>query len=205
MEQQFKKQSNNDGRSSQKGSSSRGRGERSGGGRGDHREEKEFAQEIIDLARVTRVTKGGKRMRFRACVVIGDRKGKVGYGVAKGADVTFAVNKAVNQAKKHMILVPIINETIPHRVDAKFASAVLLLKPAPKGSGIIAGGATRNVLQIAGVPNVVSKMLGSKNKINNVKATFKALELLQVRRIKNVNMPTVQKSAPENSLPVASV
>lgn len=161
----------------------RGGKERRGGGALE-REEREFAQEIIDLARVTRVTKGGKRMRFRACVVIGDKKGRVGYGVAKGADVTFSVNKAVNQAKKHMCTVPIINETIPHRVDAKFASAVVLLKPAPKGSGIIAGGATRVVLQMAGVPNVVSKMLGSKNKINNVKVTFKALALLRANRRK---------------------
>ncbi|HBW73667.1 MAG: 30S ribosomal protein S5 [Candidatus Magasanikbacteria bacterium GW2011_GWA2_45_39] len=186
MEQQSKQFGGNDRRKGQGGQGA-SRGGR-GGGRGDRREreEREFAQEIIDLARVTRVTKGGKRMRFRACVVIGDKKGRVGFGVAKGADVTFSVNKAVNQAKKHMITVPIINETIPHRVDAKFASAVLLLKPAPKGSGIIAGGATRVVLQMAGVPNIVSKMLGSNNKINNVKATFKALEMLRVRREKSM-------------------
>ncbi|MBI5230304.1 MAG: 30S ribosomal protein S5 [Candidatus Magasanikbacteria bacterium] len=185
MEQQQSKQFSGNDRRKGQGGQGGARGGR-GGGRGDRREreEREFAQEIIDLARVTRVTKGGKRMRFRACVVIGDKKGRVGYGVGKGADVTFSVNKAVNQAKKHMITVPIINETIPHRVDAKFASGVLLLKPAPKGSGIIAGGATRIVLQMAGVPNIVSKMLGSKNKINNVKATFKALEMLRARRIK---------------------
>lgn len=191
MEQKQSKQfSGNDRR---KGQNAQG-GARGGGRRGERREreEREFAQEIIDLARVTRVTKGGKRMRFRACVVIGDKKGRVGFGVAKGADVTFSVNKAVNQAKKHMILVPIINETIPHRVDAKFASAVLLLKPAQKGSGIIAGGATRIVLQMAGVPNIVSKMLGSKNKINNVKATFKALEMLRARREKST-MPAVRE------------
>lgn len=185
MEKQQAKQFGGSERRKEQKSAFGGRGgkERRGGGASE-REEREFAQEIIDLARVTRVTKGGKRMRFRACVVIGDKKGRVGYGVAKGADVTFSVNKAVNQAKKHMFTVPIINETIPHRVDAKFASAVVLLKPAPKGSGIIAGGATRVVLQMAGVPNVVSKMLGSKNKINNVKVTFKALALLRASRRK---------------------
>jgi len=142
------------------------------------REDKEFDQVIIDLARVTRVTKGGKRMRFRACVVIGDRKGRVGFGVAKGADVTGAVNKAVRQARKSILTVRLVNETIPGRLIAKYGAAELLLKPAPRGSGIIAGGAAREVLALAGVPNVVSKSLGGKNKINNVKAVFVALERL---------------------------
>lgn len=143
--------------------------------------EKEFSQEILDLARVTRVTAGGKRMRFRATVVLGDKKGRVGFGVAKGADVTLAVNKAARQARKNLFAVLIENETIPHRVDAKFGAAKILLKPAPKGSGIIAGGAMRLALEMAGVPNVVGKMLGSKNKINNVKATLMALEQLRPR------------------------
>lgn len=147
----------------------------------ESREDKEFEQEILDLARVTRVTAGGKRMRFRVCVVIGDKKGRVGYGVAKGADVSLAVNKAVRQAKKQLFVIPLENETIPHRVEAKFGAAKLLLKPAPKGSGIIAGGAMRLVLEMGGVPNVVGKMLGSKNKINNVKAVFAALRKLRPR------------------------
>lgn len=155
-------------------------------GKGRHlreadQESKEFSQEILDLARVTRVTAGGKRMRFRACVVLGDKKGRVGYGVAKGADVSLAVKKAERQAKKKLLTVLLFNETIPHRVEAKFGAARVLLKPAPKGSGIIAGGVVRLVLALAGVPNVVSKMLGSKNKINNVKATFEALKKLKSR------------------------
>ncbi|MBI3291095.1 30S ribosomal protein S5 [Candidatus Falkowbacteria bacterium] len=141
--------------------------------------EKEFDQVIVDIARVTRVMAGGKRMRFRACVVIGDRNGRVGSAVAKGADVTLAVNKAVSKARKDIVYVPIINETIPHRVDVKFGAAKILLKPAPKGTGIIAGGAVRIVLAMAGVSNVVAKILGTNNKINNVKATIKALKILK--------------------------
>lgn len=142
-------------------------------------QEKDFDQVIIDIARVTRVMAGGKRMRFRACVVIGDRKGKVGTAVAKGADVTLAVNKAVAKAKKNLINVPIVNETIPHRVDVKFGAAKILIKPAPKGTGIIAGGAVRAVLDLAGVSNVVAKILGTNNKINNVKATMEAFKMLK--------------------------
>lgn len=104
------------------------------------KEDKEFEQAIIDIARVTRVMAGGKRMRFRACVVIGDKKGRIGMGVAKGADVTIAVNKAGVLAKKKIISVPIINETIPHQVKVKFKAAQVLIKPAPKGTGVIAGG-----------------------------------------------------------------
>lgn len=140
----------------------------------------EFEQKIIDLARVTRVMAGGKRMRFRACVVIGDKAGRVGYAVAKGADVTLAVNKAVNKAKKDLLDLKFYNETIPHNVSCKFKAGKVLLKPAPTGTGIIAGGAVRDVLELAGIPNVVAKILGSSNKINNVKATFLALKSLQI-------------------------
>ena len=144
------------------------------------REEREFDQTIIDIARVTRVMAGGKRMRFRACVVIGDRKGRVGLGVAKGADVTAAVEKAVEKAKKKMVRVPMINDTIPHRIDIKFGAARLMLKPAPQGRGIIAGGAVRSVLDLAGVKNVVAKILGTRNKINNVQAAVLGLSQLRV-------------------------
>lgn len=135
----------------------------------------EFEQQLIDLARVTRVVKGGKRMSFRACMVIGDRKGRVSAGVAKGLDVSIAINKAVHQAKKHLITVPIKNDTIPHWIQSKFGAAVVLLRPATQGRGVVAGGAVRSVLALAGVENVTAKMLGSKNKMNNVKATLKAL------------------------------
>lgn len=156
-----------------------------GGKRGE--EKSPYDQYILDLARVTRVTQGGKNLSFRACVILGDRRGKVGYGVAKGADVQFGVEKAVRQAKKNIITVPIINGTIPHFIIQKFKAAKIMLKPAPAGSGIIAGGAVRAVLELAGIPNVSSKILGkTKNKIAVVKATIAALKSFKV----NKKLPT---------------
>ena len=149
------------------------------GGRGERREpeKKEFDQQTVDLARVTRVTKGGKQMSFRACVIIGDRKGRVGFGVDKGKDVQIAVEKAVHQAKKSLLTIPLKNDSLPHRVEAKFKAAHVMLKPAPRGSGIIAGGVIRLVLELAGVPNASSKMLGkTSNKVTNLKAVFAALQ-----------------------------
>ncbi|MCR4280265.1 MAG: 30S ribosomal protein S5 [Candidatus Komeilibacteria bacterium] len=145
-------------------------------GRRPERERDDFNQKIIDLARVTRVMAGGKRMRFRACVVVGDGKGNIGFGVAKGADVAMAVNKAVKQAKKSLIFIKINEGTIPHQIVTKYKAAKLVLKPAAAGTGIVAGGATRMVLELSGISNVSAKVLGSSNKINNVKATFQALE-----------------------------
>lgn len=146
-------------------------------------EKKEFEQYILDLARVTRVTKGGKHLSFRVCVILGDRNGRVGYGVAKGKDVQLGVEKAVNAAKKKMIRVPIVNETLPHAIIYKFKAAIVMLKPAPKGSGIIAGGAARAILDMAGVPNVSSKILGkTKNKISVAKATYEALKSFKRNR-----------------------
>ncbi|MFH0818898.1 MAG: 30S ribosomal protein S5 [Patescibacteria group bacterium] len=141
----------------------------------------DFEQKIVDLARVTRVMAGGKRMRFRAAVVIGDKKGQVGIGIAKGADVALAVEKAVKRAHKNIITVKMHNETIPHEVLMKVSSAVVLLKPARMGRGVIAGGPVRMVIEIAGIKNIVAKMKGSKNKINNIRAVIKALSSLQSR------------------------
>jgi len=141
------------------------------------REKPEFDQQILDLARVTRVTKGGKNLSFRACVVLGNHKGKVGFGVAKGKDVQIAVDKSVAQAKKNMIDVPIVKDTVPHPITLKFKAATVFLKPAPKGSGIIAGGPVRAMLELAGIPNVSAKIMGTtKNKISIVKAVFEALQ-----------------------------
>ena len=145
------------------------------------REDKEFEQKILDIARVTRVTKGGKRMRFRATVVVGDKKGRVGFGVGKGNDVTFSVNKAARDAKKRMMTIPIIKGTIPHETRAKFGASMVMLKPAPQGSGIKAGGAVRTVLELGGVPNVIGKILNGKNKINMLKATMLALSKFKTR------------------------
>ena len=155
-------------------------GNRPGGPRhGEQAVESDYEEKNVEVARVTRVTKGGKRMRFRVLSVIGNRKGRVGFGLAKGVDVAAATAKATTKARKALITVPLVNDTIPHQALAKFAAAEVLIKPAPKGSGVKAGGAVRVVLELAGVPNVVSKILGSGNKINNVKATMKALRMLK--------------------------
>jgi len=158
------------------------------------KEKPEFDQQIVDLARVTRVTKGGKQMSFRACVVIGDHKGRVGYGLQKGKDVQIAVEKAVNHAKKNIMSVPIINDSLPHRVDAKYGAAKVMLKPAPKGSGIIAGSSVRVVLEMAGVPNVSAKILGkTNNKINNIKASFLCLQSFLPAALEKYNKNEARK------------
>ena len=153
------------------------RGPRRGGR--DERPKDEMEQRILEVARVTRVMAGGKRMNFRACVAIGDRKGNVGVGLGKGADVTMAVNKAVNRAKKTMVNVPMVNETIPHEVHNKKGAAKIMLKPAKQGRGVISGGVTRVILELAGVKNVTSKTLGSNNKINNARCTIEAISKLR--------------------------
>jgi len=159
----------------------------------------EFEQKIVDLARVTRVMAGGKRMRFRACVAIGDKKGKVGIGLAKGADVTLAVSKAVANAKKEMVDVSIVNETIPHEIYQKTGAAKILFKPARKGKGVIAGGAVRIILELAGVTNITSKILGTNNKVSIAKCTIEALSNLkkvEKKQVKNkVNEKPVKKKA----------
>lgn len=136
--------------------------------------EQEFDQKLIDVARVTRVMAGGKRMRFRATLAIGDRKGSVGIGMAKGLDVTIAIQKAFNQAKKNLIKVPVIKGTVPHEVWSKFNATKVMLKPAKPGAGVKAGGPMRMLLELAGVQDVTAKILGSNNKINIVKATMQA-------------------------------
>lgn len=157
-----------------------GRGPRRDGQAGDVPAEADYDEKNLEVSRVTRVTQGGKRMRFRVLSVIGNHKGRVGFGLAKGLDVAGASSKAATKARKALLTVPLVNETIPHMVKAKAGAAVVLLKPAPKGAGIKAGGATRAVLEIAGIPNVVSKLLGSANKVNTVRATFAALRMLRL-------------------------
>lgn len=156
-----------------------GGGARRSGGRPE-REVREFEQKTLALDRVTRVTAGGKRMTFRAAILIGDRKGRVGFAVEKGLDVQISMDKAYRQAKKHLVRIPLINDTIPHAAWAKFGSAVVMLKPAPKGTGLKCGGAVRTVFELAGVPNAVSKIVNSKNKLNIAKATFAAIAQLRL-------------------------
>ncbi len=143
------------------------------------REPKEFDEQVIEIDRVTRVVKGGRKMRFRATVVIGNRKGKVGIGIGKSHEVTGAIQKAITKAKKDLLNVVLDGQTIPHSIKIKYKSARILLMPAVPGTGLIAGGTIRKVLELAGVKDVLSKAFGTSNKVNNTKATFKALGLLK--------------------------
>lgn len=171
--------------------SERKRGGRPGGRRPrrGRQEDREFDQKIIDIARVTRVTEGGKQMSFRATVAVGDKKNRVGVGLGKGKDVTQAINKAVNQAKKKMIKVPTNDQgTVPHEIKQKFGAARVMIRPAPQGTGIIAGGVMRIILELSGVKNITGKMYGSKNKVNNAKATIEALRNLQTKEARKLSL-----------------
>ena len=164
----------------------RGRQQGRGGRRDDRRERapeapKEFEEVVINIDRVARVVKGGRRFRFKALVVVGNRKDKVGVGVAKGADVQSAIAKATDVAKKHLITIPIVNTTIPHEAEVKLAGARVLIKPAALGTGIIAGGVVRSVISVTGINNMLSKSLGSTNKVNIAYATIEALRSLVPR------------------------
>lgn len=141
-------------------------------------EEKQFDERILNIDRVARVVKGGRRFRFRALAVAGDRKNKVGIGSAKGADVTTAVTKAMEVAKKNMVTIHLYKDTLPHDVTAKVGGANILIKPASPGTGLIAGGVVRTILEVAGVRNALSKSLGSTNKTNTAYATLEALQSL---------------------------
>lgn len=143
------------------------------------REVKEFEEKVIAIDRVTRVVKGGRRFRFRSTVVVGDGNGRVGVGVGKGGEVQSSIAKAVAKAKRDMITVPLRNRTIPHEVEVRFSGARVLLKPASEGTGVIAGGAVRNVVEVAGIHDLLSKSLGSSNKVNNAYATLEALKQLR--------------------------
>ncbi len=155
-----------------------GRGGRGGNRRGGERPKSEFDQKVLELARVSRVTKGGKRFSFRATIVIGDGKGRVGVGMAKGKDVQQSVQKAVNQAKKHLFMVPMKNGTIPYQVEAKYNSAVVILKPGR--GGVKAGGPVRVVAKLAGITGLTGKLIErTNNKLNIAQATIKALKKIR--------------------------
>ncbi len=164
----------------------RGRGRGRGNQRGARRrkEPKEFEEAIIQIARVTRVVKGGRRMRFRIAVIIGDKKGRVGFGIGKSGEVLGGIQKAVFAAKKNLIKISLddVTESIPHEIKGKFKASQILLLPAPKGKGVIAGGAVRKILELAGVKNVLSKMHGSRNALNITRATLKALQELSTEQ-----------------------
>lgn len=143
------------------------------------RPQSEFEEKVIQVHRVSKKTKGGNRIGFSVIVVVGDKKGRVGVGLGKAPQVADAVRKAVSYGKKHMITVPMRGATIPHEVLVKVGAAKVLLKPAPTGTGVIAGGAVRSVVEAAGIQDVVSKVLGTKNQASNVYAALEALKRLQ--------------------------
>lgn len=155
------------------------------------REPKEFEEAILQIDRVTRVVKGGRRLRFRLSVVIGDKKGRVGFGIGKSTEIMGAIQKAVSEAKKNLITVPMDGGTIPHECNSSFKASRVLLFPAPEGKGVIAGGAVRKILELAGIRNVLSKSHGSRNKLNVAMATFDALTSLA--KEKNPGKPEPKK------------
>ncbi|MEK7129639.1 MAG: 30S ribosomal protein S5 [Patescibacteria group bacterium] len=149
--------------------------------RGTDRRDSEFEEKVVQVNRVSKKTKGGNKISFSVLAVVGDRKGRVGVGLGGAPDVSSAVRKAVTYAKKHLITVPMRGTTIPHEVLLKRGAAQVLIKPAPPGTGVIAGGAVRAVVEAAGIRDIVSKILGSKNQASNVYATIEALTQFKVK------------------------
>ncbi len=144
------------------------------------KKDSEFESKLLDLSRVERMTAGGRRLRFRAVMVIGDKKNRVGVEASKSSDVSEAIEKASKMAKKKLITVPIVNDTIPHEVEAKYGAARVLLRPQRKGRGLVAGGTVRVICNLAGIKNISAKIIGrTNNKFNNAKATIKALSQLK--------------------------
>ncbi len=139
-------------------------------------EEKQFDERVVFVNRVARVVKGGRRFRFQALVVLGDHKGKVGIGISKGADVAAAVNKATDVAKKHLVKIAMHNMTLTHEVEGQVGGAKIMIMPAAPGTGLIAGGVVRTVLEVTGIENALSKSYGSSNRINTAYATLDALQ-----------------------------
>ena len=143
------------------------------------RDQKEFEEQVISINRVTKVVKGGRRFRFAALVVVGDRKGRVGIGTGKANEVPDAIKKAVEDAKKNIFTVPVIGTTIPHEITGRYGAGSVYMRPAIAGTGVIAGGATRAILELAGISDILTKCLGSRTKINVVRATVDALQNLR--------------------------
>jgi small subunit ribosomal protein S5 len=145
------------------------------------KEASEFEEKVIQVNRVSKKTKGGNRIGFSVLTIVGDRKGRVGVGLGKAADVSSAIRKGIKRAKKGLVKVPMKKTTITHEVRIKRGAAKILLKPAPVGTGIIAGGPVRAVVEVAGIKDIVAKILGTTNKASNVYATIEALKQLKTR------------------------
>jgi small subunit ribosomal protein S5 len=160
------------------------------------KEQKEFEERVVFINRVTKVVKGGRRFRFAALVVIGDKKGRVGFGTGKANEVPDAIKKAIEDAKKNLIRVPITGTTIPHVIIGNYGAGSVLLRPASEGTGVIAGGAVRAVLELAGIGDILTKCLGSRTPINMVRSTIEALVALktvdQVARLREIKREDVR-------------
>ena len=154
--------------------------------------ESEWKEQVVQIRRVTKVVKGGKKLSFRAIVIVGNKKGQVGMGVAKAAEVIVAIQKAIADGRKNLITVPIFKTTIPHMITGKSGAGSVVLKPASQGTGVIAGGAVRAVLELSGIENILSKSLGSKSPLNAANATLNALKELrtfkEVAQQRNISM-----------------
>lgn len=162
------------------------------------REPQEFEEKVIQVSRVSKKTKGGNKMGFSVLMVVGDKKGRVGVGLGKAKDVQAAVKKGVKKAKKRLIMVPMNGTTIPFRVCVKNGAGEVMLKPAPKGSGVIAGGPVRAVVEAAGIRDISSKILGSSNQASSVYATFEALkEIEKIVKLKGITLKSVAQSEAE--------
>jgi small subunit ribosomal protein S5 len=161
---------------------------------GRDRDNQGFEETVVRINRVAKVVKGGKRFSFSALVVVGDKKGRVGFAIGKAGEVPEAIRKAVEQARKALITVPMVEKTIPHQVNVQIGSGHVMLKPASPGTGVIAGGAMRAVLELAGIHDIVTKSLGTNNPINVVLATFKALGSLKTaEKVAELRGKTVQE------------
>jgi len=164
----------------------------------------EFDEKVIQISRVSKKTKGGSKIGFSVLMVVGDRKGKVGVGLGKAKDVVSAIQKGIKKAKKHFIIVPIDGTTIPFRILMKKGAGQVLLKPAPKGSGVIAGGPVRAVVEAAGIRDISSKILGTQNQASNVYTTFAALEQIsRIVALKNISLKSLAQVETEEAAKMA--
>ena len=145
----------------------------------EEKPQSEWTERVVQISRVTKVVKGGKKLSFRAIVIVGNQKGQVGIGCAKASEVIIAIQKAIADGRKNLITVPIFKTTIPHPITGRSGAGAVMLKPASEGTGIIAGGAVRSVLELAGIENILSKSLGSKSPLNAASATIEALKALK--------------------------